>query len=347
MRSFLLLMAKAAAALICAAVLWEMIARSLIASIVWVSYTPALGHFHAKGTTLITNEGFARSSYDETGYRGGLPEIRPKHVILAIGDSLTEAAQVPDSDTFCAQAASILRKSGIDAYVANAGFAGGSPSRYVAVAPWYTAHLHPERVIVQLDQGDFVSDLPNQTGDFWIMPTSKGFRLLPAPHRSGPFEKLEASHIPAWAKSAIKSTSPTSLLQLALNAATGAVQEAGGPASGTTSDKQVSFTPYVQWSVEALKNAYKDPILLFLPDIDYFKPEQPTTPEEAALILICKQDGVTLIDMRSTFLSYFEQTGQCASGFSNTLPGEGHMNSLGHRLVAQALVSALRVGREK
>lgn len=343
MRSFCLLLGKALAALICAAGIWEIIARVGIASIVWLRYDHALGHVHIAGTTVVTNEGFARSTYDKEGYRSGLPAIRPRHLLLAVGDSLTEAAQVADSETFCQQANKQFSDAHQDVFLANAGLAGGCPARYVAIASWYRQHLQPERVIVQLDEGDFASDLPNKVGDFFIDPVAGGFNLKEAPHRFGIFERLDSSKLPEWAKSAVKAYAPTSLLQLSINAAAGGQQE-NAVISPAPSNEGNTLFPYVKWSVQALKQAYGDPILLYLPDIDYFDLGKPMPPEESELADLCRQEGVTLLDMRRTFVETFLRTGRCASGFSNTEPGEGHLNAFGHFQVAQALVHLLGSG---
>jgi len=45
--------------------------------------------------------------------------------------------------------------------------------------------------------------------------------------------------------------------------------------------------------------------------------------------------------MRSVYLDYFHQTGVLPHGFPNTTPGTGHINAIGHRLLAEQLSKTL------
>lgn len=58
----------------------------------------------------------------------------------------------------------------------------------------------------------------------------------------------------------------------------------------------------------------------------------------------CRRHGVPCIDMAGPFDEFYERTGRFPRGFVNTIPGEGHLNADGHRLVAQAVANWLAKG---
>lgn len=52
----------------------------------------------------------------------------------------------------------------------------------------------------------------------------------------------------------------------------------------------------------------------------------------------CHKYNIDTIDMGPVFLEHYESTSQLPYGFSNTKPGTGHLNRVGHRLIAQELI---------
>lgn len=56
---------------------------------------------------------------------------------------------------------------------------------------------------------------------------------------------------------------------------------------------------------------------------------------------VCQKHGIDVIDMGPVFLEHYEDTRQMPYGFSNTTPGAGHLNRVGHRLIAQSLIDFL------
>jgi hypothetical protein len=317
---------KAAFALICAALCWELIARNL------VFFEPAdivlsgLGHIHPAGWELHSSEGFSRTWFDGNGLRGRIPPQRPHIVILAIGSSYTEADQVSDDETYCAKLQASLSSHGMDVWVANAGKNGGSPARYVAVATWYKANLHPDRVVVQLDQRDFLSQLLNSSQEYY----------------------LELGDREPVLKSKVTDTKPrlgirsmnSSLYTLAM-AKVNDRQAANSPQKTPPTSQLHAL---VQWTVANLKKAYADPILVYTPAINYFA-DSPPNPVEDMLQRECLVEGIRLVNVRQKIEDTFKSTGLVSHGFSNTVPGEGHMNSLGHTIIADQLAQVLLAER--
>jgi hypothetical protein len=55
--------------------------------------------------------------------------------------------------------------------------------------------------------------------------------------------------------------------------------------------------------------------------------------------------GVPLVDLGPALRDEFLKTGRPPAGFSNTAPGEGHLNAAGHVLLARAIASVAEEGR--
>lgn len=52
----------------------------------------------------------------------------------------------------------------------------------------------------------------------------------------------------------------------------------------------------------------------------------------------CKKNNICLVDMRPVFVEHYEKTREIPYGFADTKPGNGHLNKLGHRLIAESLI---------
>lgn len=55
----------------------------------------------------------------------------------------------------------------------------------------------------------------------------------------------------------------------------------------------------------------------------------------------CQAHGIDVIDMGPVFMDHYGHTRQLPYGFSNTTPGSGHLNKVGHRLIAQRVIAYL------
>lgn len=55
----------------------------------------------------------------------------------------------------------------------------------------------------------------------------------------------------------------------------------------------------------------------------------------------CMDSDIDFIDVGDDFVSYYERYQELPYGFSNTTPGSGHLNKIGHRIVADAILKYL------
>jgi len=68
-----------------------------------------------------------------------------------------------------------------------------------------------------------------------------------------------------------------------------------------------------------------------------YKPEK-----QEIFSLLCEEKGIVFIDAVGRFMAEYENSNRLPYGFSNTSPGAGHMNKLGHRLFAEEIYAAIQ-----
>lgn len=52
----------------------------------------------------------------------------------------------------------------------------------------------------------------------------------------------------------------------------------------------------------------------------------------------CSENNIQVVNMRPVFVEHYEDEKEIPYGFANTKPGNGHLNALGHRLIADSLI---------
>ena len=98
----------------------------------------------------------------------------------------------------------------------------------------------------------------------------------------------------------------------------------------------------VRWTVKQLNQQFPNLVIVFIPAMNYrdfgtTSSEPRNTAIENALILATTAQDVPLLNMRDDFLAHYRKYGTNLKGFNNTVPGEGHLNAEGHKLVAKRL----------
>lgn len=68
-----------------------------------------------------------------------------------------------------------------------------------------------------------------------------------------------------------------------------------------------------------------------------------TDSEQLAIVSrLCEEKGVGFLDLTASYLAAYAEDAALPFGFSNTAPGEGHLNRVGHRLFAEGVSAWLR-----
>lgn len=89
--------------------------------------------------------------------------------------------------------------------------------------------------------------------------------------------------------------------------------------------KELIILHHNTFSYEEMQNAKSDD-----------DPEQMKVLEQA-----CMNNNVVLVDVTDEFISHYKNTYELPYGFSNSQIGEGHLNALGHKIIADELYKAI------
>lgn len=328
-------------ALFCALILWEIILGNYVRRMPPRVENSLLGVTFRPGTYVFGTEGYCRAQLNSLGMRGPDPlAVKPdQYRVLAVGDSFTEGFQVSDSALYTAQLQRILqRRPHKSAVVFNAGVSGRSPADYIALSSVYRKIYSPDAVVVQINEGDFMSDLlhPNSGNIHSIVRAGSGFRTeATGTEQSGYVSKRLPPSLRWTTNLALTKNLEIRLGQLKSQSA------AAAKGSKNAAKPEAFPQDMMDWVVVQLKHTYPNVVLLYIPNIQFFSSDRAQTPLESQLERTCRKHGVDFINVRADFLKHYERTKQLPTGFNNTSPGQGHTNGAGHRIMAQKLALVL------
>jgi lysophospholipase L1-like esterase len=319
----------------CALAFWEAAARVFILKMPETVKLPG-GAPASSGHAVWSYDGFSRTFFSPEGFRSPY-SLPPKGAsILVIGDSFAAAQQVADHETFPSVAQQILQEKGITTTFYNKGIAGGAPPRYIAYSSNYLLNLDPNLVIVQLGERDFTADYPGNRGEFLTPWNGRQFSVEENPR----FNKRLSIISGLPGSKQILSLSMTSIARRIVPVLLGLRKGRPfrRPAKG---ELPVRTEEYVHWTIKQLKQAYPEMIVVYVPQVDYFNPENPPPKLEDFIEAACAEHGVSLINAREDYLELLRTSGFISHGFANTIPGEGHINKHGHELIGRTLAGVL------
>lgn len=353
--------------------LWEGILRLTVESSRGIYNHPALGIIDSPGSMLHTKEGFNRTTLNSLGMRAAEPTPKPagEYRILMLGDSFTRADEVSDGLSFSDRLQTKLdptysaqtktktftdpanRQTLEKVQVINAGKPSASPAGYLYAADFHRQTFAPDSTVIQLTEHDFTLDMNNEYSEFYLQKqVDQGSYEIKRNEAFGSADPLaqKVMGVVPQARSLLQ----MSVLRIGgrnLNAALSpadpqAVQEI--PLSPTAdADAQAEDAEMIRWTVQQLNQQFPNLVILFIPAMNYQDAaEVSSVPRNAALedalTTATTEQGVPLINMRADFLAHYRTHHTHLKGFSNTTPGEGHLNPTGHTLVAQRLAAFYR-----
>ncbi|MGL4609348.1 MAG: SGNH/GDSL hydrolase family protein [Trueperaceae bacterium] len=330
---------KAVLAGVVALVLWELLLSQLILQKPTSQTHPVLGRIYGQGLYVQGKEGYGRATLNELGLRS--PDMATLETatgvrVLVLGDSYTQAMQVSNEVAFPQQLNTLL---GEDSIVINAGREGGSPADYIALENFNKTTFQPDVVVVQLNEGDFTRDLLSKNQTFYLESAGNSYTMKEN-------KAVVSSNELATRFAALQGILNFSIFRVALErveamrANTGGHGEDPKPAEEEKPESDGSLERFV---VEGLKEAYGTPMLLYIPEMDYFQADYAEARStEKHLAEAAKEASVTFISMLPDYARLYKETHKIAHGFANTKPGIGHINDLGHTLIAERLAETIK-----
>jgi hypothetical protein len=312
---------RAIGGVVAAFLLFELVLRQLYLGL--PTWDPAVGWIYSN-TELrhYIFEGWATSHWDQRGVRA-IPGPPPQgRAILAIGNSVTQAAQIGDADVYTAL---LQRRMGMP--VLNVGHDAQSIADDVFAARQRLTTFPVAWTIVQFIPLDFeeTSEKPDRAH---FKTVGKTLTVEPGTVR---FSKL--SPVTHWLRRHSGLVN-LGLLRLAV------LRETPTPplfraADPRPRDRSTSYRP-VELELDALRDAYGGRATMFLVP-DFLPPE---TSMERRFTQWCQSTGTSCVNLRSVF-DEFNRRGRAPTGFPNSNFGFGHLNQEGHIAAANLLAAEL------
>lgn len=346
-----------------ALMLWEGILQLTVESNRGASKHPAIGKIDNPGFRQQTREGFGRFQLNSLGMRAAEPTPKQpgEQRILMLGDSFTRADEVNTGINFSDRLQSALNPFPADAaqsspaqsspaqiQIINAGKPSASPASYLYAAEFHRQTFTPDSTVIQLTESDFTMDMNNPESEFYIEKVpGQGYQVRhnEAFGSADPLAQAVTEHVPQL----------RSLLEMSVLRVGGRNLHNLISPTDSSAEAAPSLTPAerqsvrsediatVQWTVKQLKAQFPNAVLLFIPAMSYkdagnISSDPRNAAIENSLEAAAVAEDVPLLNMRADFLAHYRSGGTHLRGFNNTLPDEGHLNAVGHRLVAQRLI---------
>jgi len=325
------------------ALVGELVVRNFVHAPPERSLDPDFGPGPRPHSLVIeSREGFARHRIDSAGRFDRSLSTPVDRRVLLLGDSFSVGQQVAHGERFSERVEEALE--GVE--VVNHAAPGWYPPYYTA---WIRSHdvSRYDAVVIQLSEGDLFElhrpdrvSVEREGDDGWEL-VMKGFPVRP-------------SRLQQWsrwlsARSALYDFTRQRIRLLAEQERSRLASRLGGSDAraatvGASSRKVPEDAVDVLTALDHMAREHHDTIVyLYVPRPTYDRAghvlEWPEA--RAAFQEFARRSGAVFVDPTDRIQAAFERTGRPLHGFHNSVIGEGHLNSLGHRVVGDALADEL------
>lgn len=202
---------------------------------------------------------------------------------------------------------------------------------------YYNNVLHPDYIVIQLNSFDFKEAINNDQSFVYIKKDKDGYvverkkNYISSNKIRQKFPNLTLLTQIAFLRLGAEKINTLSLF----NRINPKINTLNKPENDENVDSK-----YYEWTIKNLKNSYKNSLLLFLPNVEKDKSIlYEETVQEKIIEKYSKKFNLDYINMRNNFVDYRFKYDKPVMGFNNTEPGTGHINAIGHRLVADELTN--------
>tara|TARA_R110002096_G_scaffold173997_12_gene349649 strand:- start:19430 stop:20617 length:1188 start_codon:yes stop_codon:yes gene_type:complete len=344
---------RSAAALIVAAVFWNLVISLTTLRLPKIERDGPFGpHYQPNSLHVHGSEGFAWIRHDEFGFNNPSGAIanrgnESERTIVVLGDSFTEALQVPRPLNFC----SLLEDQLESSTVINLGMSGRSMCDALMFSDSLRERLEPDRVIVQCRIDDWLEDATNPVKDFFITPSDSEFSIVSNDSETQALKLKKDQFISiapfiGWSYLRIRSLglSKNSFLPGNLKP-----KKKVAVSKETTVRPEIApeFKNLIDWQISELIDRYGNQLLTILYIDEISIPagltETPAdSPLESYLFAACQEAGIDVLRTREAFLDALRNEHSPPTGFANSVPGRGHLNRIGHQKVSALLSRYLK-----
>lgn len=299
--------------------------------VLWRVQTNWFGPVQASGTSsLLTDEGFAITHYRALG-EVATPYDSGENIIV-LGDSRTEARQVPDNDKYVSVAETILHQRGWPVNLRNFGRSALAVADYVTHIPKYRELYNPRLFVVQLTLADLSGSFSRSRSNYFILTEDQQLQLGHRQDISGPL-KVSSGRIfnpnlllvnyavqrfnLLFEENVADGESPTELADAVVQQQIDMILQAAGD------------VPVIFVIIPMEPSISGDGLLESKERYRHFVQQVRNTP------------GAQVVDMLPAF-QQLAREGHFPVGFFNSPdPDRGHLNRYGHREIGELLAEAV------
>ena len=317
----------------------ELLLRILIISPAATISDSELGwKYRPHATILHSSEGFARVRLNSLGYNDKEPESGSQHErIIALGDSFTEALQVPQHQNFT----SVAEDTTPCMDVFNAGRSDATAIHYPIMLNQFRQQISFDKAVVVFTSRD-VRDLFD--AEFDLEYDQMGTEIVEISFHGRQLSKLRVLLDPIFSNSSLATYLKDRLTLLGVNAPD-APESAAVRDEALSREKRERASQIFRYILRRL-SARLPTYALYIPSLDYH-PDGVSTEDnisiEAREIIrdSANEAGVPFAAVDELQRMY-ESTRTPPTGFQNSDILYGHLNVRGHVAVSEALVKLVR-----
>jgi lysophospholipase L1-like esterase len=305
--------------------------------------------FAPYGKVVHSSEGYAKFVLDEEGYNNEEKLLQKDgHLVVVLGDSFTEAFQVPREDNFCSQSIQMLNKADQSWVIYNMGISGNSIANYIAYGNSIINKFNPDYIVLVVTSDDFTTDALNTSKNCYIVKNDSGFAIAYESGKKKKLKEMKDSFVAFSPLTGLTYVQFSSLLPKLLASENKPFLPSSGyiEKSNKETDNGNKYIDLISWEFDKLHNIYGDKlVLLYLSSAPYIDSNGTVSFNESPLNTqikniakeICKNRNIHYIDSRDDFNLAYTESKLFPRGFSNSKPGSGHLNYLGHKILADKL----------
>ena len=323
---------------------WECIIRLFISSPCTQVTDNILGYMNAPCANFVySSEGYSRDHFNSIGFNDEEPKVAANiKRVFVVGDSYTESFQVARKDSFVQLLEDGLndKMSSGKIDVIKLGRDGFNPAYYPLVIDRFAQKFSPDLIVLQFwthSGGDLYSS------NIFCEYDKEGKIISLALLKSTAEKGKDALRIiiknSALIYYALRRYKPYIMQTVHWFSSIGAK-----PAKPVSSKKQRSLFDLEQrfsFIFDKILRQNTKLLVFYIPrpGIFFRSGNEQTSDTLQALRATAKAKGITLIDLTESVRESYIKNANPLNGFTNTLPGKGHLNVRGHSIVAHKLLT--------
>ena len=325
-------------------ILGEIIVRAFITFPVSSVPDRELGWLRKPNSVFFyTKEGRAINTFNSMGFNDDeVSEVQSKNnILLVLGDSFTEALQVPKSKNFT----SIVENQANCVDVFNGGRADLSPIQYHVVANRLSKVLSPNAIILTINYGD-IDDINSNDAEIVRDPNNGNIQNIILKEKKLHWLRIKVDYISS--KSALITFLGRRLKAIDLNLdRTDSLDTTAIISDRKEREDYYKIQDILEYELDVIESIA--PLyVLYIPALEYQpngKSFSTIKSEEFELMIAetTSKKKIPFLSVKKHMQEIYQKTKKPPVGFSNNNILTGHLNEIGHQTVASALLELLDI----